>query len=120
MMALDRDALLCDLAETYQIFNYKELPCKMVALFSCGLRSNSRIQMKLSGIEATKEEILLASIVDRLSTLVWFKTKDGAKGINRPTSLVESLLGRKKENNSEVMAFDTANSFREHWDAITE
>lgn len=29
-------------------------------------------------------EQLLAAIVDQLAILIWFKTKDGAKGINRP------------------------------------
>ena len=38
MLNTDSDALECDLAETYHIYNYKELPLKKVALFSVGLR----------------------------------------------------------------------------------
>ena len=118
MMAKDPEALLCDLAETYHIYNYKELPCKMVALFSCGLRADSRIKMRMAGEKATRKEILLASIADRLGTLVWFQTKDGAKGINRPESIIETLLGGKREDNSEVMAFDTGEDFAQLWNSI--
>ncbi len=118
MMAKDPEALLCDLAETYHIYNYKELPCKMVALFSCGLREDSRIKMRMAGEKATRKEILLASIADRLGMLVWFQTKDGAKGINRPESITETLLGGKREDNSEVMAFDTGDDFSQLWNSI--
>ena len=48
MIKTDEDALICDLAETYQIYDYKSLPAYMVATFSVGLRENSRIKMKLN------------------------------------------------------------------------
>ena len=38
MIKTDEDALICDLAETYQIYDYKSLPAYMVATFSVGLR----------------------------------------------------------------------------------
>ena len=40
MMALDEDALVCDLAETYHIFDMYELPCLKVATLAKGLRVN--------------------------------------------------------------------------------
>ena len=43
MIAIDEDALICDLAETYQIYDYRRLPVQTVAVFSLGLRDNSRI-----------------------------------------------------------------------------
>lgn len=49
MIAKDEDALICDLAETYRIFDYRSLPLKTVATFSVGLRENSRIKMSLGG-----------------------------------------------------------------------
>lgn len=120
MLKTDRDALICDLAETYHIYNYKELPCATVALFSCGLREESRIKRKLSGTDVSKEEMLLASIADSLSTLVWFKTRDGVNGINRPKSFVEALLGVDEESNSEVTSFETADDFKQKWKSIAE
>lgn len=32
-------------------------------------------------------EQLLAAIVDQLAILIWFKTKDGSKGVNRPAPI---------------------------------
>src|SRR5690606_39631099 len=96
------NALMCDLAETYGIYNYRQLPPTLVAVFSLGLRENSRIKMKLSGQTVPFETMLLAGIYDRLSMLVWFQTKDGHKGRNRPTSLT-SLL-RSEEHTSELQS----------------
>ena len=110
MLAVDRTALICDLAETYGILDYKVLPVETLAALSVGLRENSRIKMKLSGAKVKPDFLLLAAAVDRLSLLVWLKTKDAEKGRKRPKSLVEVLNGKKKE--SDVMAFNTA----EEWE----
>ena len=40
MIKTDEDALICDLAETYQIYDYKSLPAYMVATFSVGKFKN--------------------------------------------------------------------------------
>ena len=110
MLAVDRTALICDLAETYGILDYKVLPVETLAALSVGLRENSRIKMKLSGAKVKPDFLLLAAAVDRLSLLVWSKTKDAEKGRKRPKSLVEVLNGKKKE--SDVMALNTA----EEWE----
>ena len=49
MLKIDEDAVICDLAETYHIYNYKELPPLTVALFCDGLRDDARIKLKMSG-----------------------------------------------------------------------
>ena len=99
MIKADEDALICDLAETYHILNYKALPAMLVASLVVGLRDDSRIKMKLSGSKAPAEIILLASAVDRLSLLVWMQTKDAEKGRNRPKSIL-SILYPKETNNA--------------------
>ena len=99
MIRMDEDALICDLAETYHIYDYKALPAMLVASLVVGLRDDSRIKMKLSGAKAPSEIILLASIIDRLSVLVWMQTKDAQKGRNRPKSLM-SILYPKETNNT--------------------
>ena len=109
MIACDEEALICDLAETYGIFDYKALPLKLVATLSVGLRENSRIKMKLSGVKTTTDMMLLASAVDRLSLLVWAKTEDGQNNVNRPKSILAILTGNKEE--SDVVAFETVEEF---------
>lgn len=112
MIAIDEDALICDLAETYHIYDYKRLPLISVAVFSFGLRENSRIKMKLSGSKISLEQSLLASIADRLGILIWQKTKDGSKGNNVPKSILATLNGEvKEEEESEARLFISGEEF---------
>ena len=111
MIEIDEDALICDLAETYQIYDYRQLPPLRVAVFSCGLRSESRIKMKISGQSVPLETLLLAGISDRLSTLVWFQTADGQKGKNRPIPLIELLTNAKKKNDENVVVYHSGEDF---------
>lgn len=112
MIATDEDALICDLAETYSIYDYRRLPLKMVAVFSFGLKDDSRIKMKLNGMEVPFETMLLASAVDRLSTLVWQQTKDGMNGKNYPLSIVAMLTNAQpNKENSNVTSFATGKDF---------
>ena len=109
MISEDEDALICDLAETYRIFDYRALPVRMLATLCCGLRENSRIKMKLLGMKVPMEIMLLADAVDKLSFLAWTRTKDAQEGRNRPKSIVGMLTGKKEEN--DIIAFDTAEEF---------
>lgn len=111
MIKLDEDALICDLAETYQIYDYKQLPPMRVAVFSYGLRDNSRIKTKFSGQSVPMDTLLLAGVSDRLSSLVWFQTKDGQKGKNRPPSIVDMLTNKKKEIDKDVVTFRSGEDF---------
>lgn len=109
MFAIDKEAVICDLAETYNIYNYKDMPPLMVAVFCKGLRENSRIKLKIAGQKVCIETMLLASIVDRLGILIWSKTKDGQKGRNQPKSILESLSKIAKEK--ETIVFNTSEEF---------
>lgn len=109
MLNTDEDAVICDLAETYRIYNYKDMPPEKVAIFCNGLRDDSRIKMKMSGQKVKLDTMLLASTVDRLSLLVWAKTKDGQKGRNKPKSLVDGI--NKPVKVKEELAFTTGEEF---------
>lgn len=112
MIKLDEDALICDLAETYQIYDYKQLPPLRVAVFSSGLRSESRIKMKISGQSVPLNTLLLAGISDRLSTLVWFQTEDGQKGKNRPIPIISLLINKNKtENKKDIVVYRSGEEF---------
>lgn len=96
MIRKDEDALICDFAETYHIYDYRGLSTKLAASLAVGLRDDSRIKMQFSGAKAPTEILLLAAAVDRLSLLVWAQTKDAEKGRNRPASILESFNPREK------------------------
>jgi len=107
MLKKDEEALICDFAETYHIYDYKRLPLKMVASLAVGLRDSSRIKMLLSDAPASTEIMLMAAIVDRLSLLVWFQTKDGEKGRNKPRSILETITPKE----SKVSVFESGEDF---------
>lgn len=112
MVATDEDALICDLAETYQIYDYRRLPLKMVAVFSFGLRENSRIRMKMNDIEVPFETMLLAGIQDKLNVLIWQQTKDGMNGRNYPQSMVAMLTSTQvKAKTSDLIGFESSEEF---------
>lgn len=111
MIKLDEDALMCDLAETYHIYDYRQLPAAKVAVFSLGLRDNSRIKKLLTKQPIDLDRLLLASISDKLSYLLWSKTKDGVNGRNRPKSILETLIEPKKQNNQ--LVFNSGEEFEQ-------
>lgn len=111
MILTDEDALRCDLAETYHIFDYESLPVLMVATFSLGLRDDSRIKQKMSGDKVPLNSTLLSIIADSLRTLVWFKTKDGVKGNNRPESLYDLLHSEPEAQEKKFDVLDTPEDF---------
>ncbi|CIO43890.1 phage protein [Streptococcus pneumoniae] len=120
MIALDEDALVCDLAETYQIYDYKQLPLSQVAVFAYGLRDDSRIKQMMSDQIVPLETTLLASIVDRLSVSLWLQTKDGQKGVNRPMSIAEMLTKNNKEESDErdYLVFESGEDFENYRKAL--
>lgn len=117
MIQTDKDALICDLAETYHIYDYKKLPLTQVAIFAIGLKDDSRIKMKMSGQLAPMETLLLAGISDRLSILLWRQTKDGQKGRNMPTMILDTLTV-KKEKESDVIVFSSGEDYEKTRKAI--
>lgn len=108
MISLDEDALICDLAETYHILDYKALSPSLVAVLASGLPDSSRIKKKAGGATLSMTERLLAGMFDRLSVLVWSKTKDAEKGRNFPKSILEALENPQKKD---YQAFDSIEEF---------
>ena len=106
-MNADYDALLCDMAETYGIYDLRALPVATLATLVSGLGQGSRIRRKVAGINAPLDTVLLACIVDRLALLIWQNTKDGSKGRNRPRGFADVFVEKEKE----VIGFDSAAEF---------
>ena len=114
MIEFDEDALICDLAETYQIYDYRSLPVKLIATLSAGLRDDSRIKMAAADMTVRQETLLLAAIADRVEAFRYGFTSDAEKGINQPSSLVDVILGREKDTNTNkggVVSFGSAEEF---------
>lgn len=117
MIYLDEDALICDLAETYNIYDYRALPPYTVGVLSCGLRDTARIKQKMSGQTVGTDRMIAASILDRLSILVWQNTEDGHNGVNMPPSVLKSLMGQD-QTETECISFDSGADFDAYMERI--
>lgn len=102
--------LICDLAETYGIYDYRALPVTTLAALSVGLREDSRIKMRISGMKVPLQIQLIAAAIDRLSILVWQQTKDGMDGVNRPQSILD-MLTDAQSSDTEQSGFESPEEF---------
>lgn len=111
MIATDEDALTCDFAETYHVIKWRALPVRMAAVLAFGLSEESRIKKAIAKVEITTDTMLRAIAVDCLRLMLWQNSKDGAKGVNRPESILDQLVGRNKQKEQDFITFDTPEEF---------
>lgn len=121
MIALDEDALICDFAETYHIYDMYALPVEYVATLAKGLKIDSRIKTVINGLRVDLNHLLLAHIADNTAINAWLQSEEARKGTNRPKSLVYALNHEKPENSEEIeeaMTFDNGDDFNTKWERI--
>ena len=113
MVSLDEDALICDFAETYGVYDYRSLPVGLAATFAVGLRDNSRIKIKMNGMQLPFEDYMLAAIYDGINWIRWSKTKDGYNGVNMPSRILDQFYEKTDESESvdDVVVFDTPDAY---------
>lgn len=110
------DELVCDMAETYRVLDWRALPLVTAATLAQGLPPSSRTKRQLSGApDASNVELLLALIADRVGHFAWMFTKDGQDGVNHPPSIYAALAGTEKAPEG----FDSGEDFIAAWAAIT-
>lgn len=116
VMDLCKGEMICDLAETYHIYDFQGLSPSMVATLILGLRDNSRVKMKLSNTKLTVEQMLLAIVADNLQYIAWTKTKDARKGRYKNKSILKTLQGEYQNGNGkdDLMSFKTVEEFEEY------
>lgn len=119
MLRLDQDALVCDLAETYGILDWRSLPVSTLATLASGLRDSARIMMRLSGSRLDLHTMMEASSLDALRLLWWAQTKDGQAGRNAPKSVLQSILG-EQGSSSELEIYNTGDDFHAAWNRLTK
>ena len=120
MIRTDETALICDLAETYHVLDWRALPLKTAAALASGLREDSRIKMRILGQNADMETTLLASILDRVTLLAWMQTKDGHKNRNRPESVLARIMKKpEEEKKDDFMVFESPDAFNAMWNKLT-
>lgn len=118
MIFTDEEALICDLAETYQIFDYRSLPVRTVATLSAGLRGHSRIKTKLRGEKAIEPEDLLVQVIDMLAGILWLF--GGYGELDAPPTIKDEIRSREDEEAARspkrgAKAFATGADFDAAW-----
>lgn len=95
MLSVGRDALLCDLAEVYRIYDFRALPVHTLAALACGLREDSRIKMKMAGVNYIPPYLLMVAMADNTRMLLHYLTaKKNAKKPTLFSELIESKEGK--------------------------
>lgn len=107
MINLDEDALICDFAETYGLFDYRGLSPLKAAVLSCGLRENSRIKMKLANAKLTIEQTLLAVIADFTQAIMLGDKKNIEQNFH---SIQEQLINPEKQK-EKYMKFESVQQY---------
>ena len=107
---MDKGALICDLAETYGIYDYRSLPVSTVATLSVGLREDSRIKMKLNGGRADYDnKVLIGLVCDRLTDILAYL---GAYKKGRPQSIAFKLMGIEEgASKGEIITYSSTEAF---------
>lgn len=116
MYRADRDALLCDLAETYHVYDFRALPVSTLAVLCFGLREDSRIKMQMAGLNHIPNQALFVNMTDTLQLIRYqlFSKKSESK----PTLFTDRLLNNIKE--SDVVLFDSGEAFEKARQKIIE
>lgn len=106
--------MICDLAETYHILNYKELSPYLVAVLVFGLNDNSRIKKRYSNSKISVDQILMAMVVDDLNFLAWTKTRDAKHGKYKQKSILKTLQGEYEKPKEDLISFKTVEEYEEY------
>lgn len=114
MLSTDEDLFICDMAETYHILDYKALPVELLAVLASGLRENSRIKMKIAGINYIPPEVVLPQMADCL--LLILKGLSGNKKVDR---LMMDILYDKNLSKKPAEGFDSGADFDIAWKQLT-
>lgn len=110
MVATCEDDLICDMAETYHIMNWRELPLRQAATLASGLHRDSRTMLRLSGERTPFETLLQAAVLDQLRILSWqhLSVRDRKK-LGPPPSVLEVL--QTDEKKTQLTGFDSPEEF---------
>ena len=82
-----------------------------VAVFSYGLRNDSRIKMKMRGDSYKLTELLLAMIYDRTAILQWYGSENGRRGVDPPEPITAKLLGIDSKDDSDIASFASGEDY---------
>lgn len=109
MLGIDRDAVICDLAETYHILDYKSVPVMTLAALCAGLHDDSRIKLRMMGLNKIAPSFALARAADLLAIINYALT---AKQSTKPPQLYQDIMTGKRQE-KKTSGFSSIEEFEE-------
>lgn len=123
MRASDTDALICDFAQYYHIYDFQALELKQAAVLACGLPEESRIMRIMKGQKYGNEEMIMLAILDTLRAIEYAYVKAHCKDdadIPEYRSLLAELSDGREPEETDSQWFSTADDFRTCWEKATK
>jgi hypothetical protein len=97
MLGMDRDAVICDLAETYGVLDYKALPVDTLATLCAGLHEDSRIKMRMMDCQKVDPSFALVRISDTLTVIYYMlRCIGGDKSADIPALYQDIMTGKQE------------------------
>ena len=119
MRAVCEDALICDFAQYYHIYDLSGLKLHTAAVLACGLPPESRTIQKLTGQNIRTDQILYAAILDTLKNIEYLYVKRNFKGKHKaPESVLKKLTGSNRESEKNIKAFRSGEDFERERERI--
>lgn len=113
MLAVDEDALFCDLAQTYHVIGFDTEPPEILATLAAGLGEESRIKQKMNRINYPPLPLLATHAVDELKILRYALT--ASIKAEKPYFFSEHMRIEEK-----AQGFSTPEEFLQNWNKNNE
>ena len=114
MRVVHPDALNCDFAQYYHIYDMDALDVRTAAVLMSGLPKDSRLVKELTGNKPGQETLLMASILDTARNIEYAVFQSHSKKkLKRPQSVLKKLLGieENSKHQEDVKGFATPEEF---------
>lgn len=115
----NEDALICDLAETYQIYDWKSYHVSFIAILAAGLRQNSRSRMALDSVQADLNGSLLAIIHDDLQNLIYVtQSAHSRKKLKKPEYITDKIIHGVHKQATEYQGYESSEDYEKAWERL--
>lgn len=108
MLSVDRDAVICDLAETYHLLDYRSVPVMMLATLCAGLHEDSRIKMRLMGMNRIAPSFAFVRIADTLVLILHALIGEKSRPKLYQDIMTDKLKKKKTTGFSSIEEFEEA------------